>query len=147
MKRRHFLFLPFVGLFAKMGLGKTALGRAMKLQAGNALRLWYRHPAENWNGALPIGNGRLAAMIFGGIENEKIQLNEDTVWAGEKRNRANPEGPKNLAEIRQLLFAGRPDAAEALAEKTIIAVPKRMPPYQPLGDLLLNFHGIEKPVD
>jgi len=97
MKRRHFLFLPLVGLFAKTGLGKTALGRAIKLQTDNRLRLWYRQPAENWNEALPIGNGRLAAMIFGGIENEKIQLNEDTIWAGEKRNRANPEGPKNLS--------------------------------------------------
>ena len=147
MKRRHFLFLPLVGLFAKTGLGKTALGRAINLQTDNRLRLWYRQPAENWNEALPIGNGRLAAMIFGGIENEKIQLNEDTIWAGEKRNRANPEGPKNLGEVRRLLFAGKPDAAEALAEKTIIAVPKRMPPYQPLCDLLLHFSGIEKPVD
>lgn len=146
MKRRHFLFLPFAGLFAKIGLGKTAFGKTIRSQTDN-LRLWYRQPAANWNEALPIGNGRLAAMVFGGIEKEKIQLNEDTVWAGEKRNRANPDGPKSLAEVRRLLFDGKPDAAEALAEKTIIAIPKRMPPYQPLGDLILQFNGIEKPVD
>lgn len=51
------------------------------------LRLWYNQPAANWNEALPIGNGRLAAMVFGGTQSERIQLNEDTVWAGEKRDR------------------------------------------------------------
>jgi len=59
--------------------------------------LWYREPATTWNEALPIGNGRLGAMVFGGVPAERIQLNEDTVWAGEKRDRNNPEGAKNLA--------------------------------------------------
>ncbi|HJZ76516.1 MAG TPA: glycoside hydrolase N-terminal domain-containing protein, partial [Vicinamibacterales bacterium] len=54
------------------------------------LRLWYRRPAANWNEALPIGNGRLGAMVFGGVEQERLQLNEDTIWAGEKRDRLNP---------------------------------------------------------
>ena len=58
----------------------------------SALRLWYRQPAANWNEALPIGNGRLGAMVFGGVEQERLQLNEDTVWAGEKRDRLNPGG-------------------------------------------------------
>jgi alpha-L-fucosidase 2 len=101
--------------------------------------LWYRQPAANWNEALPIGNGRLAAMVFGGIESERIQLNEETIWAGEKRDRSNPEGARHLDEVRRLLFAGKPAEAEALAERTIIAVPKRMPPYQPLGELLIRF--------
>src|SRR6267378_1723668 len=106
-------------------------------------KLWYRQPAANWNEALPIGNGRLAAMVFGGPQSERIQLNEDTIWAGEKRDRNNPEGAGNLAEVRRLLFAGKPKEAEVLAERTMIAVPKRMPPYQPLGDLLLRFSGQE----
>jgi alpha-L-fucosidase 2 len=101
--------------------------------------LWYTKPAAAWNEALPIGNGRLGGMVFGGLQAERIQLNEETVWAGEKRDRNNPEGAKNLAEVRRLLFAGKPNEAEQLAEKTMIAVPKRMPPYQPLGDLLLRF--------
>ncbi len=103
--------------------------------------LWYRQPAAAWTEALPIGNGRLAGMVFGGVQAERIQLNEETIWAGEKRDRNNPEGAKNLAEVRRLLFAGKPVEAEQLAEKTMIATPKRMPPYQPLGDLLMRFPG------
>src|SRR5262245_10565980 len=109
--------------------------------------LWYREPATTWNEALPIGNGRLGAMVFGGVPAERIQLNEDTVWAGEKRDRNNPEGAKNLAEVRRLLFSGKPKEAEELAERTIISVPKRLPPYQPLGDLLLRFDNQNQPQD
>ncbi len=103
-----------------------------------------RWVAAGWNEALPIGNGRLAAMVFGGIQNERIQINEETVWAGEKRDRINPEGARNIAEVRRLLFAGKPREAEQLAEKTIISIPKRMPPYQPLGDLVLRFSGQDR---
>ncbi len=99
--------------------------------------LWYRAPAASWNEALPIGNGRLGAMVFGGVGEERLQLNEDTVWAGEKRDRVNPDGAKAVPEVRRLLFAGRVAEAEALADKSIIATPRRMPPYQPVGDLLI----------
>jgi alpha-L-fucosidase 2 len=113
-------------------------------RAGTAgdLRLWYRQPAANWNEALPIGNGRLGAMVFGGVESERLQLNEDTVWAGEKRVRMNPAGPAAVPEIRRLLFAGKAVEAEALADKALIGVPRRMPPYQPLGDLTMSFTGV-----
>ena len=103
------------------------------------LRLWYRQPAANWNEALPIGNGRLGAMVFGGVATERLQLNEDTIWAGEKRDRLNPAGPAAVAEVRRLLLEGKAPEAEALADKAIIATPRRMPPYQPLGDLRLHF--------
>jgi hypothetical protein len=66
------------------------------------LRLWYTHAAANWNEALPIGNGRLGAMVFGGIEQEHLQLNEDTIWAGEKRDRVNPAGSEAVKEVRRL---------------------------------------------
>src|SRR5688572_17429697 len=146
MKRRTFLFLSALGLVGSgcsRALTQIRLGKRDTRLASEwpDLRLWYRQPAANWNEALPIGNGRLAAMVFGGPQSERIQLNEDTIWAGEKRNRINPEGASNLAEVRRLLFAGKPKEAEVLAERTIIAVPKRMPPYQPLGDLLLRFSG------
>ncbi len=101
--------------------------------------LWYRQAAANWNEALPIGNGRLGGMVFGGVLSDQIQLNEDTVWAGEKRDRNNPEAAKSLPEVRRLLFAGMPHEAEELADKTIIATPRRMPPYQPLGVLRMGF--------
>ncbi len=108
---------------------------------GEPLKLWYRQPATQWNEALPLGNGRLGAMVFGGVESDRIQLNEDSVWAGEKRDRNNPEGAKSVPEIRRLLFAGQVKEAEELADRTMIAVGRRMPPYQPLGDLMLKVPG------
>ncbi|WP_074317542.1 glycosyl hydrolase family 95 catalytic domain-containing protein [Singulisphaera sp. GP187] len=109
--------------------------------------LHYRQPAEAWNEALPIGNGQLGGMVFGGTGSERIALNEDTIWAGERRDRNNPEGLKNLPEVRRLLRAGKPVEAEVLAEKSMIAVPKRLPPYQPLGDLRLRFPGHDRADD
>jgi len=152
MNRRTFLFLSALGVVGSgcsRALTQTRLRRGDKSPKSGRpdLRLWYQQPAANWNEALPIGNGRLAAMVFGGPQSERIQLNEDTIWAGEKRNRLNPEGAANLAEVRRLLFAGKPKEAEVLAERTIIAVPKRMPPYQPLGDLLLRFSNQENATD
>jgi hypothetical protein len=95
----------------------------------------------NWNEALPIGNGRISPRwCSGGVEHERLQLNEDTVWAGEQRDP--PESrrrPPRLPEIRRLLFEGKAVEAEALADKAVIAVPRRMPPYQPLGDLTITF--------
>jgi alpha-L-fucosidase 2 len=107
--------------------------------ADHANVLWYRQPATKWTEALPIGNGRLGAMVFGAVSDERIQLNEGTVWAGEKRDRNNPAGGAALAEVRRLLFAGKPSEAEVLAGRDMIAIPSRMPPYQTLGDLNLRF--------
>src|ERR1044072_8743924 len=118
MKRRDFLILPAAGLLARAVAGQT--GGAVRGEWGE-LRLWYREPADNWNEALPVGNGRLAAMVFGGVESERIQINEETVWAGERRDRVNPAGARSLPEVRRLLFEGKVAEAEALAEKSIIA--------------------------
>jgi alpha-L-fucosidase 2 len=115
----------------------SALVATASLAAASDL-LWYRQEAANWNEALPIGNGRLGGMVFGSVISEHIQLNEGTVWAGEKRDRNNPEAATNLPEVRRLLFAGMPHEAELLADKTIIAIPRRMPPYQTMGDLRLS---------
>ncbi|MCD6597338.1 MAG: glycoside hydrolase N-terminal domain-containing protein, partial [Bacteroidales bacterium] len=67
------------------------------------LKLWYNQPAEKWTEALPIGNGRLGAMVFGGITKERIQLNEESLWAGAQINNNNQEASKHLKEIQQLL--------------------------------------------
>src|ERR1044072_8046176 len=138
MRRRDFLILPAAGLLARAGAGQT---RRAELGVRDELRLWYRQPAANGNEALPVGNGRLAAMVFGGVRFERLQLNEETVWAGERRDRTNPEGARALPEVRRLLFAGKVREAEELAEQSIIAVPKRMPPYQTLGDLYVTLPG------
>ena len=71
------------------------------------LKLWYDEPATQWVEALPIGNGRLGAMVFGGPEQERLQLNEETVWAGEPNTNANPDVLEALPEIRSLIFEGR----------------------------------------
>ena len=114
---------------------------AVSASAASPNTLWYRQPAASWNEALPIGNGRLGAMVFGGVPSERIQLNEDTVWAGEPRDRNNPAGAAAVPEVRRLLLAGKLTEAEALADRDIIAIPRRMPPYQTLGDLDIRFAG------
>src|SRR6266540_3261630 len=129
----------FIAVAAVLALSLSLRAAIEQPTPTQDLRLWYRQPAANWNEALPIGNGRLGAMVFGGVADERLQLNEDTVWAGEKRDRLNPAGPAAVAEVRRLLFAGKAVEAEALADKAIIATPRRMPPYQPLGDLKLHF--------
>lgn len=100
--------------------------------------LWYTQPAEKWVEALPIGNGRLGAMVFGGVLDERIQLNEDTLWDGYPRERVNPEGLKALPKIRQLLFEGKNEEATQLANQTMMGVPPTVLSYQTLGDLRLE---------
>src|SRR6267378_5999826 len=141
MKRRTFLFLSALGLQPRSFKATVAslMGSQGLTTKSSDLRLWYQQPAAAWNEALPIGNGRLAAMVFGGIETERIQLNEETIWVGEKRDRNSPEGARSLPEVRRLLFAGKLKEAEALADKTMIATTRRMPQYQTLGDLVLRF--------
>jgi alpha-L-fucosidase 2 len=145
MDRRTFLSAPLIGVLARMTPARWAnlATQATNRDVPRDLRLWYRQPAAGWNEALPIGNGRLAAMVFGGVETEHIQLNEETIWAGEKRDRNNPEGARSLPEVRRLLFAGKLKEAEVLADKTMIATTRRMPQYQTLGDLVLRFAGHE----
>ncbi len=85
----------------------TLLSSLCLAQASADRKLWYRQPAARWVEALPVGNGRLAAMVFGDPRKEHIQLNEDTIWSGEKRDRGNPEAPVAIPEIRRLLEQAR----------------------------------------
>jgi alpha-L-fucosidase 2 len=94
----------------------------ISLQAQQDLKLWYSQPAEKWTDALPIGNGRLGAMIFGTVEKERIQFNEETLWTGEPRNHHRDGASKYLPQIRQLLFEGKQKEAEKLAEETFMGL-------------------------
>jgi alpha-L-fucosidase 2 len=85
-------------------------------------KLWYKEPAVKWTEALPIGNGRIGAMVFGGVENDRIQFNEETLWTGAPRNYSRPGAYKYLDSIRHLLFAGKQKEAEALAEKEFMGL-------------------------
>jgi len=109
--------------------------------------LWYQHPAQKWGDALPVGNGRLGGMVFGGIATEHIQLNEDTIWNGQKRNRRNREALQALPEVRRLLFEGKPKEAEALEDAKMLGIPSRQAMYQPLGDLEIKFSGPDDATD
>ena len=106
--------------------------------ASKALTLWYAQPAAKWTEALPIGNGRLGAMVYGGIEKEQLQINEDTLWSGGPHDYSNPEAYPHLATVRGLLDKGQYNEAEAEAEK-MMGVPIGQMAYQPLGDLFLEF--------
>ena len=109
------------------------------------LTLWYRKPATKWETeALPIGNGRLAAMVFGGVNNERIQFNEETVWDGVPNDSNNPKALKALPEVQRLLFEGKNDEATKLAGKTMIGVPKKIKSYQTLADLFLDFDDTDQ---
>ncbi|MDP4269286.1 MAG: glycoside hydrolase family 95 protein [Bacteroidota bacterium] len=113
---------------------------ALSLQAAD-LRLWYNRPAENWNEALPLGNGRLAAMIYGVPAIEHLQLNEESVWAGGPNNNANPDALKAIPEIRKLIFEGKYKEAEDMANDKVMAKTNSGMPYQSVGDLYINFPG------
>jgi alpha-L-fucosidase 2 len=104
------------------------------------LRLWYRQPATQWTEALPIGNGRLGAMVFGGVETERLQLNEDTLWSGHPRDTAQPRARDYLHEVRRLVIdEGRYVEAGELTKKMQGPFTQS---YQPLGNLYLRFaHG------
>ena len=105
----------------------------------NNLVLWYQKPAEAWTDALPIGNGRLGAMVFGGVERERIQLNEETLWDGGPRDTNNPNALEALPKVQQLLFDDKNEEATKLAGETMLGVPERIKSYQSLGDLFLEF--------
>jgi len=101
--------------------------------------IWLRTPAAQWDHAFPVGNGRLGAMVFGTVNRERIQLNEETLWMGGRGDRDNPEALAALPEVRRLLFAGQPREAYALAERKMMGTPSRLESYQSLGDLPLVF--------
>ena len=102
--------------------------------------LWYKQPARNWDEALPIGNGSLGGMIFGNIEKEYIQLNEESLWYGGYRDRHNPDAARFLPKIRDLLWQGRISEAEKLLGMSMFSIPEHQRHYSVLGDLFIQFY-------
>jgi alpha-L-fucosidase 2 len=107
--------------------------------------LSYRQPAREWVEALPVGNGRLGGMVFGGVPEERIQLNEDTFWSGGPYDPINEEALTFLPQVRQLLREGRYEEAQDLADQKLMGRPRHLQAYQPLGDLRLVLEGHDKP--
>lgn len=113
----------------------------------NAYKLWYNKPAQVWTEALPLGNGRLGAMVFGNPATEQIQLNEATIWAGSPNNNPNPEALTNIPKIRELVFAGKYFEAQTLATQKVMSPTNQGMPYQPFGDLRISFPGHSRYTD
>lgn len=111
-------------------------------QNNASLKLWYKQPSGNtWENALPIGNGRLGAMVYGNVEQEIIQLNEHTVWSGSPNRNDNPAALDSLDVIRRLIFEGKHKEAEGLANRIIITKKSHGQMFQPVGNLHLTFEG------
>lgn len=102
-------------------------------------KLWYTQPAEDWESeALPLGNGRMGAMVFGRTDTERIQLNEESLWANENEDHNNPGAADHLEDVRQALFDGNPNEAESLTDNQFMADPIDFRPYQSLGNLYIE---------
>src|SRR5688500_10589525 len=108
-------------------------------------RLWYARPAARWEEALPIGNGRLGAMVFGRVAQERLQLNEDTLWAGAPYTPDNPDALAAIPEVRRLIASGRYKEATELSSAKVMAKPLQQMSYGTLGDVLIDFHDAQVP--
>jgi alpha-L-fucosidase 2 len=107
----------------------------------NDQKLWYQKPSGQWEDALPVGNGTMGAMIYGGVTTEQIQFNEETLWTGEPRSYAHKGAYQYLDEIRSLLNNGKQKEAENLATEQFMGQPMRQMAYQAFGDLYIDFAG------
>jgi len=141
MKRFSILYLFILFFFLFTGCKKSSENY------NNSLKLWYNKPAKVWEEALPVGNGRLGAMVFGDPVNERIQINEESIWAGSKINNNNPAALKNLAELRKSIFENRYKQAVQIADKYILGTPPRIRSYQPFGDLIINYKWAGNPLN
>jgi alpha-L-fucosidase 2 len=141
VNRRNFIAAAYTTLLATR-LSRTAQGAPAPGQEGevpsSALTLHYDKPAGQWNEALPLGNGRIGAMVFGGIDRERIQLNEATLWAGNPHSYVNLEAHAHMRELRELIFAGKVQEAATLANQ-MMGTPNTLPAYQPFCDLHLEY--------
>ncbi|RKR91840.1 alpha-L-fucosidase 2 [Micromonospora pisi] len=148
LTRRHVLKFGAAGAGSLLlPMPWTAAARAAsvappEVRAANDQALWYDESAgTDWLRALPIGNGRLGAMVFGNVDTERLQLNEDTVWAGGPYDASNPQGAQALPEIQRLVFADQWSQAQNLINQTMLGSPVGELAYQPVGNLRLTFPG------
>ena len=105
----------------------------------NPMQLWYKQSANKWEEALPLGNGRLGAMVYGGVSREHIQFNEETLWTGQPTNYAHEGAHLYLDSLRALLEAGQQEEAHALGMAEFMSAPMRQEAYQPFGDIFIDF--------
>ncbi len=117
------------------------------LSAQNSLKLWYKQPTgNNWTSAMPIGNGFIAAMVYGNVATDTFKLNEGTVWSGSPHRNDAPNALANLAEVRRLISEGKNTEAQDLAQKNWLTKANGMK-FQPVGNLCLQFKNHDNPMD
>ncbi len=138
MKLRNKIAPIFLGIVFFFAIQKGSA------QTTSELKLWYDKPAAIWNEALPLGNSRLGAMVFGDPAVERLQLNEETIWAGSPNTNAHPNGLKYLPIVRQLIFDGKYDEAQALVDKEMMSKSNNGMPYQTFGSVYISFPGHQK---
>ena len=109
--------------------------------------LWYRQPGTNWLEGMPMGNGRMGAMVFGGVPQERIALNESSFWSGRPHDYNDPKAIQYFPKIRDLVCSGKFQEAEKMADEHFYGVPAAQQAYQPLGDLRLSFDGVDRVED
>jgi len=147
MKRWQFIiFFPglIVSLFLNTDCSRQPAHGLDEVKINPTTTLWYRHPAEKWENALPVGNGRLGAMVFGKVNSERIQFNEETYWSGGPYSQTVMSGYKMLPEIQSLIFKGEYVKAHKLFGRFLMGYPVEQQKYQSMGDLILKFnHGPE----
>jgi len=141
-KRRIFHSYAPIG-HMMMGLAFLFISSYTTVKEETRFKLWYDKPADYWTEALPAGNGRMGAMVFGGVESEHIQFNEETLWTGAPNDYAHKGASQTLNVIRQLLFDNKQEEAHTLAMKEFMSIPLNQKEYQPFGDLYLEFPGHE----
>jgi alpha-L-fucosidase 2 len=139
MKLHVLILMTFVLIFG----GYSENSEINPGRTNNTMKLWYRRPAQTWVEALPVGNGRLGAMVFGIPAREEIQINENTIWAGQPHRNDNPEARTALAEVRQLIFDSMYKEAQDLVNRKFISRNSHGMPYQTAGSLNLLFAGHE----
>jgi len=125
---------------ARLAIFTLILASGVTACAGGQMKLWYLKPAREWTEALPVGNGRLGTMVFGGVKTERLQLNEDTVWAGQPIERDRKGAYEHLAEARRLIFEGKYALGQEIMQREFMS-PRLIRSYQTLGDLTLEFDG------
>ncbi len=132
------VFLSFLFLFPVCSQ-KTKKAISQREDIDPTSLLWYTHPADKWENALPVGNGRLGAMVFGRTDEETIQFNEETYWSGGPYSQTVTSGYKALPEIQRLVFEGKYIQAHKLFGRHLMGYPVEQQKYQSFGDLILNF--------
>ncbi|HSM46414.1 MAG TPA: glycoside hydrolase family 95 protein, partial [Draconibacterium sp.] len=142
MKNLNFLYLILFSLTLI-----TCTKTMNEKELNPSVVLWYDKPANGWTEALPVGNGRLAAMIYGGSKSDTIQFNEETLWSGQPHDYANPGAHEYFGKLRELLWAGKQDEAHNLGNEHFMSQPFGQLCYQPFGNIILDFPGHENAVN